>query len=151
MALLCLSHELFNLSHSFLQGHRYGQNIYTRQGGPLFHSWTNFDPLPLCSKPWGVGGHRHETINNLKNGFYFSLIWLSKISSKLTTLLLINNVDHRLVTYRLWAKPILLLVFVNKVLLEHSPHICLHIVFDCFLIITAELISCKRSHMAHKD
>ena len=39
-------------------------------------------------------------------------------------------------------------VFVNKVLLEHSMLIHLHIVSGCFLTISAELSTCKRECVA---
>lgn len=89
--------------------------------------------------PWGVGDQLHEMINSLKNNLYFPTnMNIKKYLLKLTTLLLVENIDHRPVNYCLWAKSILLPVFMHKVLFEHSQPGCFHIARDCSHAITTE-------------
>ena len=99
-----------------------------------------FDILvTFCSTPWGVGDQLHEMINSLKNNLYFPTnMNIKKYLLKLTTLLLVENIDHRPVNYCLWAKSILLPVFIHKVLFEHSQPVCFHIARDCSHAITTE-------------
>lgn len=55
--------------------------------------------------------------------------------------------DQRLTNYSLQAKSGLPLIFVNKILLEHSQ--AQSTVYGCFQITMAELSSCNRGHIAH--